>query len=169
MSTRVLGVGAMVARLRVVRRRKRNEPFGTVWPHRAARRMVTVNRVFTAVPEQVGRARHFAREVVGEEHARSYEVELVVSELAGNAVRHGGQGAGREFEVSMAVGGGAIIVAVRDGGLTGTPRAGTCDTESDSGRGLALVETVARRWGFHRDPAGTVVWAELDSVPSPPS
>lgn len=167
-SSRVRDVRTMVARLRGAhRRRGPGEPFGLVWPHLNNRRLLIARQEFAALPEQVGQARRFARGIIGEEHPRRHDVELVVSELAGNAVRHGGKGQGRKFEVAVALDDTSIVVAVHDSGLTGTPRLGSCDVDSDSGRGLALVAMTARRWGFHRDPTGTVVWAELDSTPLP--
>jgi hypothetical protein len=81
-------------------------------------------------------------------------------------VQHGGRGAGagQEFVVSVTFAEDAVVVAVRDGGVTGIPHVKACDEDSTGGRGLALVEMVSRRWGFQRDSTGTVVWAELDQV-----
>jgi anti-sigma regulatory factor (Ser/Thr protein kinase) len=158
-------MGALITRLRKARRHEPGEPFTAPSPHRDRGNAVTASRRFTALPEQVGQARQFVRAIVGEQHVRRYDIELVTSELAGNAVRHGGQGADREFEVTVTTDEEAVVVSVRDSGLTGTPQAGTCDLDSDGGRGLALVEMVARRWGFHRDSTGTVVWAEVDPAP----
>ncbi|GGM71502.1 hypothetical protein GCM10010106_17220 [Thermopolyspora flexuosa] len=166
-SSRVRGMRIAVARLRSAQgRHARSQSFGLTWLHLTERPLLRV-RHFTATPEQVGQARTFARRVVGERHPRLHDVVLVVSELAGNAVRHGGQGPGREFEVSVVLGDDSVVVAVRDSGLSGTPHLRSCDIDCDSGRGLALVAMAARRWGFHRDPAGTVVWAELDARPLP--
>lgn len=167
-SSRVRTMGTVVTRLRGARwRHGQGELFGLTWSHLTRRQVLGARRTFTALPEQVGQARRLARRVLGEDHPRLYDVELVISELAGNAVRHGPQGPGQEFEVSVALGDNTIVVAVRDNGVTGTPRLGSCDMDSDSGRGLALVAMASRRWGFHRDAAGTVVWAELNSTPLP--
>lgn len=79
--------------------------------------------------------------------------EIVVGELAANAVTHGCV-AGRDFEVMM---------RLRDAGaLTPPPELG------ESGRGLLLVEALADRWSVRdRVPVGKTVRAELD-IPLPP-
>ncbi len=85
-------------------------------------------------------------------------VELLVSEVVTNAVRHA-RSAG-ELEISLD--GGTLRVSVSDeaGGEPG-PRSPAPD--EPSGRGLAIVDTVASRWGIgRRDEVGKTVWFELD-------
>jgi len=125
---------------------------------------VTISRTFAAAYEQVKAAREFVREQVGDDHPRAYDLMLVTSELAGNAIQHGGRrdGTAQEFVVSVTVTPDRVIVAVRDGGMTGIPHVLPYDEGSIGGRGLALVEMLSKRWGFERDSDGTVVWAELD-------
>ena len=83
---------------------------------------------------------------------------LVVSELVTNAVRH----AGTDLEVRFAACRPVLRVAVRDhapGGLRLRP----ADPGGSSGRGLLLVEALARSWGvLPEGEAGKVVWAVLD-------
>ncbi|WP_277752873.1 ATP-binding protein [Thermomonospora catenispora] len=44
----------------------------------------------------------------------------------------------------------------------GSPRRRNVSSEAETGRGLALVSAVARRWDFARRPGGVkTVWAEL--------
>lgn len=170
-TTRVRGMGlaveAAVAKIRQGRARGRGDATGTARPYRPGepeRAPLTISQGFAAVPEQVRAAREFVRGLVGDGHPRAYDILLVTGELAGNAVQHGsrGAGAGQEFVVSVTFAAGAVVVAVRDGGVTGVPHVRACDESSIGGRGLALVEAVSARWGFQRDAAGTVVWAELD-------
>lgn len=96
------------------------------------------------------------------------DVALVVSELVGNAVRHG---------APLPDGGGVLVVwdvagpylrlEVCDGG--GGPEgvghdAGdlpTASTSAEGGRGLAIVATLATRWGTSVRGAVTCVQAEL--------
>lgn len=168
-TTRVRGMGLAVEAVVARFRRGRGDVVGTAVPYRAGepgRGPLTVSQGFAAVPEQVRAARGFVRDLVGEGHPREYDILLVTSELAGNAVQHGGRGAGagQEFVVSVTFAEDAVVVAVRDGGVTGIPHVKACDEDSTGGRGLALVEMVSRRWGFQRDSTGTVVWAELDRV-----
>ncbi|MEU3459602.1 ATP-binding protein [Streptomyces sp. NPDC006733] len=84
-------------------------------------------------------------------------VELLVSELVGNAVRHTGA---RTFGLRMLHRRGWIRVEVRD-----PSRALPCllpVRELDgSGRGLFLVDKLSDRWGVDLQPRGKTTWFEL--------
>ncbi|MFJ7208790.1 ATP-binding protein [Streptomyces sp. NPDC098789] len=94
------------------------------------------------------------------------DVELVVGELAANAVLHG-RVPGRDFEVRLGFDGLRIRVEVSDARGDAPlrevlPEADPCWAEN--GRGLALVAAVSREWGVR--PRGTgapgkTVWARL--------
>ncbi|MBT2409567.1 ATP-binding protein [Streptomyces sp. ISL-12] len=75
-------------------------------------------------------------------------VELVVSEMCTNAVRHGGGLAGLELALVPSM----LRVMVLDQApeLAPAVAAGGDDPWSEGGRGLRLVEAVSRRWGWHR-------------------
>ncbi|WP_416982992.1 ATP-binding protein [Streptomyces sp. T028] len=91
-------------------------------------------------------------------------VELVVAELAANAVLHG-RVPGRDFELRLRCDRVADVVRVE---VSDThpcrpephdPTPGTADAEG--GRGLLLVAAVAVRWGVtDRTGPGKTVWAE---------
>ncbi|MCU1429483.1 MAG: putative anti-sigma regulatory factor, serine/threonine protein kinase, partial [Actinomycetia bacterium] len=42
------------------------------------------------------------------------------------------------------------------------PRRRRYSTDAVTGRGIALVETLAARWGSERDGTGKFVWFEMD-------
>lgn len=87
-------------------------------------------------------------------------VVLLASELVTNAVVH----VGGEIEVLVRLTPTAVRVEVTDGSeVTPSPRrAGADDT---SGRGLTLVEALARRWGVDAiPPGGKTVWFEVDRL-----
>ncbi|MBM9503758.1 ATP-binding protein [Actinacidiphila acididurans] len=88
-------------------------------------------------------------------------VELLVSELVGNAVRHTGA---HTMGLRMHRRRGWIRVEVRD-----PSRALPCllpVRELDiSGRGLFLVDTLADRWGVDLQARGKVTWFELRVAP----
>jgi DNA-binding NarL/FixJ family response regulator len=85
-------------------------------------------------------------------------VTLLVSELVTNAVLH----AGSDVEVAVRLTAAAARVEVTDGsGDAVAPRDARSD--EDSGRGLALVGSLARRWGVRPAPGGgKTVWFEVD-------
>nr|WP_306297926.1 ATP-binding protein [Streptomyces sp. 13-12-16] len=98
--------------------------------------------------------------------------ELVVGELAANAVTHG-RVPGRDFLLTMALvlppegGSGTLRITVADsrGERLPMPVPAPCP-DGEHGRGLVLVGALALRWGvLPRFPAGKTVWAEL---PGPP-
>ena len=110
-----------------------------------------------------------ARSVVGQrlvEHELRYlvdDVQLVVSELATNALTH----ARTPFTVTLAGVAQSLLVKVRDGSpchpviVVGTPH----DT---AGRGVTIVALLSREWGVtpHAD-GGKTVWAAFDTRPGP--
>ncbi len=84
-------------------------------------------------------------------------VELLVSEVVTNAVQH----AASPGELEVRYDGDILRVSVSDlaGGEPGPRRPGP---DEPSGRGLAIVETVAARWGVGHEDVGKTVWFELD-------
>lgn len=84
--------------------------------------------------------------------------ELVVSELATNAVLH----AGTPFEVGVTVGDGVVRIEVHDG-VARRPARRYFSDEATSGRGLRLVEQLCDAWGVDVHPGGKSVWAEISA------
>jgi PAS domain S-box-containing protein len=84
-----------------------------------------------------------------------------VSEALTNALLH----AGTDVELRCLVDGDWLRVDVRDGS-TVLPGLRDYGEEAMTGRGLALVETVADRWGVDADEDGKTVWFELGPPPA---
>lgn len=85
-------------------------------------------------------------------------VGLVLGELAGNALRHA-PGAGAE--VVLGVGGGRVVVEVRDGSPTPPVLRADADPYAETGRGLPLVAAFAADWGWAPEQGGKTTWAVL--------
>ncbi|MFY1691241.1 STAS domain-containing protein [Plantactinospora sp. WMMB782] len=81
---------------------------------------------------------------------------LVASELVGNAVAHAGTLV--ELRVSMRS---ELMIGVRDGSAVEPRLAAVPVSAAQIGRGLLLVDTIARRWGSIPVAGGKVVWAAL--------
>jgi anti-sigma regulatory factor (Ser/Thr protein kinase) len=87
--------------------------------------------------------------------------QVIVSELATNAVRH----AATSFGVSLSrVGLGAVQVAVADASST-PPRPRTPDPGRPGGRGMHLVAALSARWGHEPSSDGKLVWAVVGELP----
>ncbi|WP_093787951.1 ATP-binding protein [Actinacidiphila guanduensis] len=113
-------------------------------------------------PEEVGRARRWTRTVLrGSPHAENAEV--IVSELASNAVLHSDSGrpAGT-FRLRLAVTFDAVEISVTDaGGSPSAPRLAWPDEEDTHHRGLLVVNALAQHVEIRGDRAGRTVTARL--------
>jgi len=126
---------------------------------------MTTTRRFTPNEGSVGAARSFATEAVAGLPTEVREaVALMVSELATNALVHGGGG----FDVSVDRTEGALFVAVADRG-SGRPTARTPGVTELHGRGLQIVDRLADEWGVAPTggdrAGGKSVWFRL-AVPA---
>ena len=102
-------------------------------------------------------ARAFAAGVLARWGVDSEDAILVVGELASNALRH----AATRFLLAIEHSGDVVGLRVSDGS-PGIPLAKEPDAEGVGGRGLAIVESVAKAWGFRPDPkGGKTVWADI--------
>jgi anti-sigma regulatory factor (Ser/Thr protein kinase) len=100
-------------------------------------------------------------DAAGVVHAAVGDAVLVVSELLSNAIRHARPLPGASLQVVWAVDNGLLEVAVSDGGAPTRPHIAQASVSSLGGRGLDIVEYLARTWGVRSDPDGLTVWAVL--------
>ncbi|MDQ0939744.1 SpoIIE family protein phosphatase [Streptomyces sp. V1I1] len=114
-------------------------------------------------PREVGRARRLVREqLVGWGMAElSWNVELMVSELVTNAVRHAHEG---DVELRL-VRSDTLLCEVSDDDHA-LPTLLSASTEDEFGRGLRVVSSLATEWGSSRTAAGKAVWFE-HALPRP--
>lgn len=87
---------------------------------------------------------------------------LLVSELVTNAVLH----ARTDIEVVVRLARGRVRVEVRDGSMA-APVVRHYDRDAMTGRGLALVDELAKRWGVDKGEHGKAVWFELEGGVKP--
>ncbi|MDI2126331.1 ATP-binding protein [Yinghuangia seranimata] len=88
-------------------------------------------------------------------------LELLVSELVTNAVRHSPHSGTVTVEVLRRER--SVRIAVTDAAATLLPRPRTpVATADEHGRGLMLVEALAEDWGSRLVPGGKVVWCDVD-------
>lgn len=94
------------------------------------------------------------------------KLELAVTELVANAVRH--SGSHEVIRLALTPKDGYFCVRVTDGGGGVVPAPGAMSSPPGAGFGLFLVERLTRRWGMTREHGKTRVWFELDYEPNPP-
>ncbi|MFE0456837.1 ATP-binding protein [Streptomyces sp. NPDC058914] len=91
--------------------------------------------------------------------------ELIVGELAANAVTHG-RIPGRDFRLLLYVIGDTLRIEVTDTRSDCVPYVEQAAGDGESGRGMLLVEALAHRWGVTEGPAPRkTVWAEVRFAP----
>jgi anti-sigma regulatory factor (Ser/Thr protein kinase) len=119
---------------------------------------MTPTRRFPAQATSVAAARRFAIELLGGLPPETLDVvELMVSELATNCVRHAQSG----FELRIASAAGQIRIEVTDD-AGGTPAKRSPGPEDPHGRGLQIVEMFSDAWGVDPQRAvGKTVWFEV--------
>ncbi|WP_020121748.1 ATP-binding protein [Streptomyces canus] len=123
-------------------------------------------------PAEVGRARRWARSRlagsgIGIDESLAETLILLVSELVTNAVVHTGRPAVLRLSLPGAeVESATVRLEVADrSGRAPVPRC--VDGDATGGRGLALVDGLADRWGWSPEGAGKSIWCELDRCERP--
>ena len=122
-------------------------------------------RSFPYAPESAAAARRFAIEALADTPADVLEaVELMVSELATNCIRH----AHTAFSLALRYASGRLRVEVTDHS-SGNPEMRSPGPDDPTGRGLQIVNMLSDDWGVDRTAeARKTVWFTL-TIPAMPS
>ena len=110
-------------------------------------------------------ARRFATTVLRDASAEILEaVELMVSELATNCIRHTNSG----FDLTIIRSGDNIRVEATDH-AGGTPTMRSPEPTDPSGRGLKIIDMLSAGWGVQSESGvGKTVWFTIaDTAPAP--
>ncbi|MFE4591253.1 ATP-binding protein [Streptomyces laurentii] len=107
----------------------------------ALRRIVRLHLKSWGLPRQTGTA------------------QLCVSELVSNVIRHVGPGTPTFLRLSM--NGTYLRIEVRDPDCDSLPTLVAATPDAESGRGLALVDAMADRWGVLLGSDRKVTWCEI--------
>ena len=106
--------------------------------------------------------RHLVSEVFADLAEDSVEdLHLVVTELVSNAYDHGTHP--RQVRIRRLHGPDLLRVEVDDGSPD-QPVLGKSRINDTRGRGLIIVDKIAKDWGVSRHAAGKTVWADLWAV-----
>ncbi|PZG38199.1 ATP-binding protein [Spongiactinospora gelatinilytica] len=123
------------------------------------------DRVFhlAGTADEIARARRLVSRALGVDHPLHDDCVLLTSEVATNAVVHSDSGRGGTFTLRVSYSAGTVRVCVQDDGSLAPPC--TCGADADAhatgGRGLPLLDALARRWGVIREAGANRVWFEL--------
>ncbi|MEI5036486.1 ATP-binding protein [Streptomyces sp. S1A(2023)] len=136
---------------------------------------IPVDRAFTVLLSPTRRGARLARLLTAAHlgawglPAEAETAAHIVAELAANATVHG-RVKGRDFQLGLTVSGGTLRIEVTDTrGDSIPPGPGAVkppeDDDSETGRGLLIVEALADHWGITPGPVPRkTVWAEIDLV-----
>ncbi|WP_425247258.1 ATP-binding protein [Streptomyces sp. NEAU-NA10] len=124
---------------------------------------------FTAEPTEVAALRRVMRLHLGiwGLHQIADEAQLCVSELVSNVITHVGPGTPATLAVSM--NGTYLRIEVHDPDTHALPTLVAVDAESEGGRGMALVDALADRWGVQLGADRKVTWCELATALTSPT
>jgi anti-sigma regulatory factor (Ser/Thr protein kinase) len=128
------------------------------------RSLLGVNN-YAATPQQVSLARHWVRGLLAQrvDDETLFDIAVCAGELLDNARKHGR--ADGVITASVYMGADTIRLEVMDDGSALTVPHVTESLETEDGRGLKIVATLASRWGRHKDrDLNQIVWCEF-SVP----
>ncbi|MCX4236375.1 ATP-binding protein [Streptomyces ortus] len=122
---------------------------------------------FVAEPEEVSGLRRTLRSHL--ELWKLSEVtdaaQLCVSELVSNVITHVGPGTPAKLAVSM--NGTYLRIEVHDPDARALPTLLDAGSEAEAGRGVAIIDAVADRWGVQLCSDRKVTWCELQTGLSP--
>ena len=93
------------------------------------------------------------------------DAALVATELITNAIQHGRPLASDELAVEWSTGREDVLIRVTDGGGSSHPRLMSSGPDDTSGRGLAIVHSLASSWGVDIGTERVTVWARVPRTP----
>ena len=105
-------------------------------------------------------ARQFVRQAAAG-HPAADDAVLLAAELIANSLVHACDAT--TVTITVTVSEAFIRVDVCDDGALGIPHMRPVIPEAEDGRGFRLINQIAQRWGFTREPAGSCCWAEIAS------
>jgi anti-sigma regulatory factor (Ser/Thr protein kinase) len=130
-----------------------------------------VTRTFPGVADEVAVARRVVRGAAAAhlgvraeaEHSALDDLELLTSEIVSNALRHTRSGRGGQVRLALLASDHSFRVEVIDqGGISRRPEVrGDPAGDAERGRGLVLVEALAKEWGAEPAGRGGKTWFEV--------
>jgi anti-sigma regulatory factor (Ser/Thr protein kinase) len=114
------------------------------------------------VHNSVGHARTFLRDLLPPAHPTLDDLVTVASEAVTNAITHTASGnPGGRVSITLAASHRILILEVADDGAGGSRPYLREEDGTESGRGMRIIDALARRWGLREDASRTLIWAEF--------
>lgn len=92
-------------------------------------------------------------------HELSEAAQLCASELVANVIKHVGPGTPTMLAVCMS--GTRLRIEVHDPDPRALPTLTDAGSDAEAGRGMALIDAIADRWGVDLAPGRKATWCEL--------
>src|SRR4051794_29464991 len=92
------------------------------------------------------------------------DLQLLVTEIVANCVRHGGVGEEGNIDLLVDLGDSDVRVGVPDSGSPAARRLRAPDPSGGGGFGMGLVRRMWRAWGVGPEP-NVVMWFEMPLAP----
>ncbi|WP_371101709.1 ATP-binding protein [Streptomyces sp. PU_AKi4] len=123
---------------------------------------------FLAEPKEVSVLRGLTRTRLSDWGLQelSDSAQLCVSELVSNVITHVGCGTPANLTVSLR--GARLRIELRDPDARALPTLVEASDDAEGGRGMALIDALAERWGIDLHDNGKVTWCELVATPATP-
>lgn len=134
--------------------------------HAACKPLASWGFPFLAEPEEVSALRSLVRTCLKAWCLQELvdSTQLCVSELVANVITHIGRGTPAHLTVSFS--GTRLRIEVRDPDARALPTLLQAGEEAEGGRGMALVDALADRWGVELHGDSKVTWCEFAALPA---
>lgn len=141
----------------------RDEQAAYMFGHEIEQRLIIAGQ-----PMHVATARAFVRRVAGDNHPGAERVELLISELVTNSIKHSNSGKpGGTITLTVTVFTDRVRVEVQDDGGVTVPALRCAEDTEENGRGLRLVDAYSLKWDYRQAGTGMVTWFECPLEPLP--
>ncbi|WP_307825312.1 ATP-binding protein [Streptomyces sp. M2CJ-2] len=136
--------------------------------HVAYKSLTSWGLPFLAEPEEVSTLRSLVRTHLEAWGFQEFidSAQLCVSELIANVITHISRGTPAHLAVLL--NGTRLRIEVRDPDARALPTLLEASDDAEGGRGMALVDALADRWGVELHGDCKVTWCELVAVPAVP-
>jgi anti-sigma regulatory factor (Ser/Thr protein kinase) len=119
---------------------------------------IIASHSFVGTERSAAQVRRFTKETVGDGHPSLDDIQTCVNEAFTNGVEHTASGRGGSVTVAFVAAEDGIVAEVTDDGADGARPFINDDLLEESGRGMLIIDALAREWGIREEGEKTTVW-----------